>query len=134
MVGGLGAHLAGRRVRPRSRHVPGYQRYWTAIQNEPDEPVWSTRSAPTPTEIDWARFAARTPHYVLSSTLSSALWPKTTFVRTLGEIAALKRRPGKDIYLIGGLEPRRALSMPLLRLGRLDPRECRSRATVPRRL
>jgi uncharacterized protein YndB with AHSA1/START domain len=31
------------------------------------------------------------------------------------------------------LEPRRALSMPLLHLGRLDPRECRSRATVPRR-
>ena len=102
MVGGLRAHLAGRRVRARSRHVPGYERYWTAIQNEPDEPVWSTRSAPTPTEIDWARFAARTPHYVLSSTLSSALWPKTTLVRKLDEIAALKRQPGKDIYLIGG--------------------------------
>jgi len=81
---------------------PGYERYWTAIQNQPDKPVWITASAPTPAEIDWAHFAARTPHYVLSSTLSSALWPKTSFVRSLDEIAALKRQPGKDIYLVGG--------------------------------
>ena len=81
---------------------PGYERYWTAIQNEPDKPVWITGSAPTPAEIDWARFVARTPHYVLSSTLASAAWPNTRFIRSLGEIADLKKRPGKDIYLIGG--------------------------------
>jgi dihydrofolate reductase len=91
---------------------PGYERYWTAIQNEPDKPVWITGSAPTPAEIEWARFAARTPHYVLSSTLSSALWPKTSFLGGLDEIAALKQQPGKDIYLVGALELRRALSMP----------------------
>lgn len=39
---------------------------------------------------------------VLSSTLTSALWPKTSFVRGLEEIAALKQQPGKDIYLVGG--------------------------------
>ena len=81
---------------------PGYERYWPSIQNEPDKPVWITGSAPTPAEIEWARFAARTPHYVLSSTLTSALWPKTSFVRGLEEIAALKQQPGKDIYLVGG--------------------------------
>src|SRR5258708_26905387 len=81
---------------------PGYERYWTAIQNEPDKPVWITGGAPTPAEIEWARFAARTPHYVLSSTLTSSLWPKTSFVRGLEEIAALKQQPGKDIYLVGG--------------------------------
>jgi dihydrofolate reductase len=81
---------------------PGYEKYWTAIQNEPDKPAWITGSAPTPAEVEWARFAARTPHYVLSSTLSSALWPKTSFVRGLEEIAALKQQPGKDIYLVGG--------------------------------
>jgi dihydrofolate reductase len=81
---------------------PGYERYWTAIQNEPDKPVWITGKAPTPAEVDWARFAAQTPHYVLSSTLTSALWPKTSFVRGLEEIAALKQQPGKDIYLVGG--------------------------------
>jgi dihydrofolate reductase len=39
---------------------------------------------------------------VLSNALTSALWPRTTFVRRVEEIAALKQQPGKDIYLIGG--------------------------------
>jgi len=34
------------------------------------------------------RFIEQTPHYVLSSTVTSALWPKTSFVRGLEEIAA----------------------------------------------
>jgi dihydrofolate reductase len=57
---------------------------------------------PTPGEVEYARFTAQTPHYVLSSTLTSALWPNTSFVRGLDEIAALKQQPGKDIYLVGG--------------------------------
>ena len=81
---------------------PGYERYWTTIQNEPDKPAWINDSAPTPAEIEWARFAAKTPHYVFSNTLTSALWPKTSFIRNFEELAALKRRPGKDIYLMGG--------------------------------
>src|SRR5579864_374791 len=82
----------------------GYERYWTGIQNEPDKPAWITGSAPTPGEVAWARFAAQTPHYVLSKTLTSASvkWPGTRFVRGLDEIAALKQQPGKDIYLVGG--------------------------------
>jgi dihydrofolate reductase len=81
---------------------PGYERYWTAIQNEPENPVWINGGAPTPAEIEWGRFAARTPHYVLSSTLNSSLWPRTHFVRRPEDIAALKQQPGKDIYLVGG--------------------------------
>ena len=81
---------------------PGYEQYWTGIQNEPDKPAWITGCLPTPAELEWARFIAETPHYVLSNTLTSALWPKTTFVRGLEEIAALKQQPGKDIYLVGG--------------------------------
>ena len=81
---------------------PGYERYWTAIQNEPSTPVWITGNAPTLAEVEWACFAAQTTHYVLSGTLTSALWPKTRFVRALEEIAALKQQPGKDIYLMGG--------------------------------
>jgi dihydrofolate reductase len=80
---------------------PGYEGYWTAVQNEPDKPHWAGRVS-TPGEIEWARFAAQTPHYVLSNTLTSARWPKTSFVRGLEEVAALKQKPGKDIYLIGG--------------------------------
>jgi dihydrofolate reductase len=80
----------------------GYEQYWTAIQNEPDKPVWITGAAPTPAERAWARFAAQTPHYVLSRGLNSALWPQTRFVRDLEDVAALKRQPGRDIYLVGG--------------------------------
>ena len=81
---------------------PGYEQYWSAIQQEPDKPVWITGNPPTPAEIEYARFVARTPHYVLSSTLTSALWPTTSFVRKLEDVAALKQQPGKDIYLVGG--------------------------------
>jgi dihydrofolate reductase len=81
---------------------PGYEQYWTAIQNAPDKPLPMTGKMPTPGEVEYARFTAQTPHYVLSSTLTSALWPQTSFVRGLDEVAALKRQPGKDIYLVGG--------------------------------
>jgi dihydrofolate reductase len=81
---------------------PGYERYWTAMQNEPEKPLPMTGKLPTPAELEWARFAAKTPHYVLSSTLTSAAWPSTRFLRGVGEVAALKRQPGKDIYLMGG--------------------------------
>jgi hypothetical protein len=57
-----------------------------------------------------------TPHYVLSSTLCSALWPKTSFLGGLDEIAALKQQPGKDIYLVGVLELRLASSGSLFLL------------------
>jgi dihydrofolate reductase len=81
---------------------PGYETYWTAILNAPDKPLPMTGKVPTPGEVEWARFIPQTPHYVLSSKLTSARWPNTRFVRALDEIAALKRETGKDIYLIGG--------------------------------
>jgi dihydrofolate reductase len=90
---------------------PGYERYWTSIQKEPETPVWITGRPPTPAELDWARFVAPTPHYVLSSTLTSAVWPATRFVRGLDEIAALKQQPGKDIYLVDEL---RLIPHPLI--------------------
>ena len=33
---------------------PGYEQYWTGIQNEPDKPAWITGKAPTPAEVEWA--------------------------------------------------------------------------------
>jgi dihydrofolate reductase len=82
---------------------PGYEQYWNAIQNEPDTPAWITGKPPTPAELAWVDFAAKTPHYVLSTTLTSASWPTmTSFLRGVDEVAALKQQPGKDIYLMGG--------------------------------
>jgi dihydrofolate reductase len=80
----------------------GYENYWTSIQNEPNKPVWITGSPPTAAEIEWAGFAKKIPHYVLSSRLQTAHWPKTRFLRGLDDIAALKQHKGKDIYLMGG--------------------------------
>src|SRR5262245_42580544 len=51
---------------------PGYEAYWTAVQNAPDEPLPQTGNVPTPGEVEYSRFAAQTPHYVLSTTLTSA--------------------------------------------------------------
>ncbi|WP_433177872.1 dihydrofolate reductase family protein [Actinoallomurus sp. CA-150999] len=82
----------------------GYETYWTAIQTEPDGHHWIGDNPPTPGELEWASFAARTPHYVLSSTMESAQWPNTTFLRSLDDIAALKEQTGKDIYLMGGAQ------------------------------
>ncbi len=81
---------------------PGYENYWTAIQAEPQEPVWITGAPPTAAERDYARFITRTPHYVLSNTLDTAAWEQTRFIRRLDDIAALKQQTGKDIYLVGG--------------------------------
>ena len=80
----------------------GYEHYWTAIRNEPTKPQWITGAPPTPAEILWAHFAAETPHYVLSTKLTSAAWPNTRFLRGPDDVAALKRAPGRDLYLIGG--------------------------------
>jgi hypothetical protein len=91
---------------------PGYEGYWSAIQDEPDKPLPMTGKAPTPGEVEWARFAAETPHYVLSTTLTSALWSRTRFVRTLEQIAALKQQSGKNFTSWAGLELQQALSMP----------------------
>jgi len=81
---------------------PGYEQYWSAIQKAPDQPLPMTGKLAAPAEVDWARFAGETTHYVLSNTLHSANWPLTRFLHSLDELATLKRRQGKDIYLMGG--------------------------------
>lgn len=81
---------------------PGYERYWSGIQSEPDKPAWITGTPPTPAEREWADFIKRTPHYVLSTTLDATLWPDTRFVRSARDVGDLQREPGKDIYLVGG--------------------------------
>lgn len=81
---------------------PGYEGYWSAIQNAPDQVHPMTGTLPTRAEVEWAEGGSRLPHYVLSNTLSSARWPQTTFLRRLEDITALREQPGKGIYLIGG--------------------------------
>lgn len=88
---------------------PGYEKYWTGIQKNPERPAWITGTPPTPAEIEWAAFAAKTPHYVLSTSLTSSAWENTRLLGGLDEIADLKQREGKDIYLMGGVKLARSL-------------------------
>jgi dihydrofolate reductase len=80
----------------------GYEQYWSAVRNEPNKPLPMTDRLPTAAELEYARFAGQTPHYVWSRTLTSSLWPGTKFIRKIEDIAALKKQSGKDIYLVGG--------------------------------
>ncbi len=98
------------------RMYPGYEQYWTAIQNSTGKPLPMTGKLAAPAEDKWAQFAAQTTHYVLSSTLKSANWPRTKFLRSIDEVAALKQQSGKDIYLMGGAR----IAASLLDAGLLD--------------
>ena len=84
----------------------GYQQYWSAIQNEPDKPLPMTSRLPTRAELEWARFAKETPHYVLSSTLTSALWPKTSFIRSVGKLRTSSDDPARTFISWGALNAR----------------------------
>ena len=83
---------------------PDYEQYWNAIYEQPGEPVQLRDRIPSKAELEWARFAQQTPHYVLSNTVTSALWPKTRFLHGIEDVSTLKQQPGKDIYLMGGAE------------------------------
>lgn len=83
---------------------PGYEQYWTAMQKSPGEPLPMTGQTPTAAEVKWSRLIPEIPHYVLSSTLKTALWPNTHFLRSTEDVAKLKSGSGKDIYLVGGAQ------------------------------
>ncbi len=82
---------------------PGYGMYWAAIEADPKAPPPFQTHPPTPQEIAYARFAAKTPHYVLSKTLETVAWPKSArVVRDIDALRKLKEEPGKNTYVVGG--------------------------------
>lgn len=83
---------------------PGYEGYWSALAAAPKELHPMTGKYPTPGELEWSRFAAKTTHYVLSNKLTSANWPLTKLIKSLDDLKSLKQQPGKDIYLMGGAQ------------------------------
>jgi dihydrofolate reductase len=102
------------------RMYPGYEQYWTAIQQAPEQPLPMTGKLAHPDELVWSQFARQTPHYVLSATLPSVEWPHTHVLRHLNEVRELKAQPGKDIYLMGGA----MLTGTLLEAGLVDELHC----------
>ena len=81
---------------------PGYEQYWRGILANPGGVLPFTGRVPTPGEIEYAHFADRTPHFVLSTTLQSVDWPAARIIRSVDEIRLLKQQPGKDIHAVGG--------------------------------
>lgn len=94
----------------------GYESYWTTIKNGPDKPLEMTGKPPTEAEVRYARFATQIPHYLLSNTVTQVAWPNTTILKRTADVAALKKAPGKDIYLVGGAR----ILVSLLEAGLVD--------------
>ena len=81
---------------------PGYGEYWESIYANPDRVPPFQDELPSKGEIGSARLAARTPHIVLSTTLKSVSWPTAQIIRDVAELRAIKSRPGKNMYVVGG--------------------------------
>lgn len=81
---------------------PGYERYWGAILTDPKGILPFTGNVATKGEIDYAHFAARTAHFVLSRTLDKVAWKNTRIVRDVDDIRQIKKESGKDMHAVGG--------------------------------
>ena len=95
---------------------PGYAQYWRAILANPQGALPFTGKVASKGEIEYAHFADKTPHIVLSKTLGEVTWQNTRLVRSLDEIRALKQQPGKDMHAVGGA----TLVSSLLNAGLID--------------
>ena len=102
------------------RMYPGYEQYWTAIRQAPDQPLPMTGRQPHPSELRWSEFVRRTPHYVLSTTLQTVGWPQARLLRHADAVRDLKAQVGKDIYLMGGA----GLVGSMLDAGLVDEMHC----------
>ena len=96
IVGKIDAFILGARM------YPGYEQYWQAVLDNPSGILPFTGRPATQGEIEYAEFARRTPHIVVSSTLQTASWTNTRIVRDLEDIHRLKEAPGGDMHAVGG--------------------------------
>ena len=84
------------------RMYPAYEQYWRAILANPEGVLPLTGRVASKGEIDYANFADKTSHIVLSTTLEKVTWKNTRIVRDIEEIRKLKKQPGKDMHAVGG--------------------------------
>ncbi len=81
---------------------PDYEQFWATILDDPGAASDMLGRDPYPREVDYARLAAKTPHLVLSKTLTDANWPTARIVHDINEIRTLRQQPGKAVYVVGG--------------------------------
>ena len=80
---------------------PGYEQFWTTILDDPGMAAEWLGREPYAREVAYARFAAKTPHLVLSTTVTDTSWP-TARVVDIEEIRAVNQEPGMAVYVVGG--------------------------------
>src|SRR5829696_1344846 len=81
---------------------PGYEQYWRAIFANPESVSPITGKVASKGEVDYARFADKTAHVVVSTTLEKVAWNNTRVVRDIGEVRRMKELPGKAMHAVGG--------------------------------
>ena len=96
IIGKVDAFILGARM------YPGYEQYWGAVLDNPRAPLPFTGRPASQGEIEYAQFAGRTPHIVVSRTLQTVSWKNTRIVRDLEDIRRLKEAPGRDMHAVGG--------------------------------
>src|SRR5688572_4577016 len=95
---------------------PGYEQYWRAMLANPERILPFTGRVASKGEIQYAHFADKTPHIVLSKTLNQRTWKNTRLVRDVEEICKMKQQPGKDMHAVGGA----TLVSSLMKQGLID--------------
>jgi dihydrofolate reductase len=81
---------------------PDYERFWATILDDPKSASDMQGRDPYAREIDYARLAAKTPHLVLSKTLTDPTWPTARIIDDIDEIRTARQQPGKAVYVVGG--------------------------------
>jgi dihydrofolate reductase len=81
---------------------PGYEQYWSAILANPKGILPFTNRVASNGEIEYAHFAEKTPHVVLSRALDQVNWKNTRIVRDIEDIRKMKYEDGKDMHAVGG--------------------------------
>jgi dihydrofolate reductase len=94
---------------------PGYEEYWTAALN-PRKKLPFSGKLPTPGEVEYAKWASKTPHIVISHNPMDVKWKNTRVISNLEEIRKLKKKRGKDIHVVGGAK----LVSSMINLGLVD--------------
>jgi dihydrofolate reductase len=94
---------------------PGYEQYWTAAL-DPNRKLPYSDKLPTAKEVEYAEWASKTPHIVVSRKPLQVSWKNSRVISALEEIRNLKQKPGKDIYIVGGAK----LVSSMINLGLID--------------
>jgi dihydrofolate reductase len=94
---------------------PGYEEYWTAAL-DPNRKLPYSDKLPTAKEVEYAQWASKTPHIVVSRKPMQVSWKNSRVISDLEELRNLKQKPGEDIYVVGGAK----LVSSMINLGLID--------------